>query len=53
MCNECIGGVMVSMLASSAVDRGLEPQTGQINDYEIGICQKKKTEVQHYFFSNK
>ena len=38
MCNERIGGVMVSMLASSAVDRGLELRTGQIKDYEIGIC---------------
>ena len=33
-----IGGVMVSMLASSAVDRGFEPQSGQTKDYEIGIC---------------
>ena len=29
---------MVSMLASSAVDRGFEPQSGQTKDYEIGIC---------------
>jgi len=29
--------VMVSMLASSAVDLGLEPQLGQIKDYQIGI----------------
>jgi hypothetical protein len=28
---------MVSVLASSAVDRGFEPQSGQITDYEIGI----------------
>ena len=33
-----IGGVMVSMLASSVVDRGFEPQSGQTKDYEIGIC---------------
>ena len=33
-----IGGVMVSVLASSAVDRGFEPRSGQINDYKIGIC---------------
>ena len=26
-----IGGVMVSVLASSAVDRGLEPRSGQTN----------------------
>jgi hypothetical protein len=29
---------MVSMLASSVVDRGFEPQSGQTKDYEIGIC---------------
>ena len=29
---------MVSMLASSAVDRGFEPRSGQTKDYEIGIC---------------
>jgi hypothetical protein len=29
---------MVSALASSAVDRGLEPRSGQTKDYEIGIC---------------
>ena len=33
-----IGGVMVSVLASSAVDRGLEPRPGQTKDYKIGIC---------------
>ena len=34
----CIGGVMVSVLASSAVDRGFEPRSGQTKDYKIGIC---------------
>jgi hypothetical protein len=29
---------MVSMLASSVVDRGFEPRSGQAKDYEIGIC---------------
>ena len=29
---------MVSVLASSAVDRGSEPHWGQTKDYEIGIC---------------
>ena len=29
---------MVSMLASSAVDRGFEPQSGQTIDYKIDIC---------------
>ena len=32
-----IGDVMVSVLASSAVDRGFEPQSGQTKDYKIGI----------------
>ena len=29
---------MVSMLASSAVDRGFEPQSGHTKDYKIDIC---------------
>jgi hypothetical protein len=29
---------MVSVLASSAGDRGIEPRSGQTKDYEIGIC---------------
>ena len=29
---------MVSVLASSAVDRGFEPRSGQTKDYEIDIC---------------
>ena len=29
---------MVSVLASSGVDRGFEPQSGQTKDYKIGIC---------------
>ena len=32
------GGVMVSVLASSVVDRGFDPRSGQTKDYEIGIC---------------
>ena len=31
-------GVMVSVLASSVVDRGFEPWSGQTKDYKIGIC---------------
>jgi hypothetical protein len=34
----CIGGVMVIVLPSSAVDRGLEHRSGQTKDYKIGIC---------------
>ena len=33
-----IGGVMVSVLVLSAVDRGFEPRSGQTKDYKIGIC---------------
>jgi hypothetical protein len=33
-----IGGVMVSMLASGAVDCGFEPWSDQTKDYKIGIC---------------
>ena len=32
-----IGGVMVSVLAPSVVDRGFEPRSGQTKDYKIGI----------------
>ena len=33
-----ICGVMVSVLASSAVNRGPECRFGQTKDYKIGIC---------------
>ena len=33
-----INGVMVSVLASTAVGRGLESRSGQTKDYKIGIC---------------
>ena len=33
-----IGSVMVSVLASSAIDCGYEPRSGQIKEYKIGIC---------------
>ena len=29
---------MVSVLASSAADRGCEPRSGQTKDYKMGIC---------------
>ena len=29
---------MVNVLASSAVDRGFEPWSDQIKDYDIGFC---------------
>jgi hypothetical protein len=37
----CIGGVMVIVLPSSAVDRGLEHRSGQTKDYKIGIGKNK------------
>ena len=33
-----IGGVMVSVLAWSAIDRGFEPLLGQAKDFNIGMC---------------
>ena len=33
-----VGGVMVSMLAPSAVDRGFESWSDQTYDYKISIC---------------
>jgi hypothetical protein len=33
-----IGGVMVTVLASSAVNRVFEPRSSQTKDYAIGIC---------------
>jgi hypothetical protein len=33
-----IGGVIVSVLASHVVARGLELRSGQTKDYKIGIC---------------
>jgi hypothetical protein len=33
-----IAAVMVSVLASSAVDRGFEPRSGQAKDHKIGMC---------------
>ncbi len=33
-----IGGVLLGVLASSAVDRGFEPRSGQAKDYDVGIC---------------
>ena len=37
-CLNRIGGIMVGMLASSVVDCGFEPRSGQTKDYKIGIC---------------
>jgi hypothetical protein len=34
----CIGGVMVSMLASGAVDRGFKLWAGLTKNCKIGIC---------------
>ena len=40
---DCLGGVMVSVIASSAEGRGFDPRPGQTTDIKIGI----------YFFSAK
>ena len=37
-CQNGISGVMVSVLASSAVDRGFEPRSSQTKEYRIGMC---------------
>ena len=37
-CLNSIGGVIVSMFASNAVDCGFESRSGQTKDYIIGIC---------------
>ena len=36
-----IGGVIVSVLTSSAVDHGFQPRSGQTKDYKIGIFSAK------------
>ena len=33
-----IGGVMISVLVSCAVDRGFEPRSSQTKNYKIGMC---------------
>ena len=33
-----IGGILVSVLTSSVVDRGFDPRSRQTKDYKIGIC---------------
>jgi len=33
-----IGGVIVSLLASSAVDRGFKARSGRTKEYDIGMC---------------
>jgi hypothetical protein len=36
--SNCIRDVMVSVLTSSAIDRGFEPRSGHTKDYKISIC---------------
>ena len=33
-----IGGVMLGVLCSNAVDRGFEPRSNQAKNYGVGIC---------------
>ena len=46
-----IGSVMDSGLASSAVDRGFEPRSGQTKDYEIDIVASPLS-TQHWLARN-
>ena len=45
-----IGGVMVSVVASSVVDRGFEPQSGQTKGYKIDICYGKHTALGRHVY---
>jgi hypothetical protein len=38
VCMNCLGGVIVSVLALSVVDCGFKHRYGQTKDYTIGIC---------------
>ena len=38
LCGNCIGGVMVSVLTSSAVDRGFKPRSCQTKDYKLALA---------------
>ena len=42
-----IGGVMVSVLVSSAIDRGFEPRPGQTKDYTL-VFVASPISTQHY-----
>ena len=42
-----IGGVMVSVLVSSAIDRGFEPRSGQTKDYKL-VFVASPLSTQHY-----
>ena len=42
-----ISGVMVSMLASSAIKCGFEPWSSQTKDNKIGICYFSTKRMQH------
>ena len=41
-----IGGVMVRVLASSAVDRGFEPRSGKTKDSKL-VCVASPLSMQH------
>ena len=47
ICVNSVGGVMVSVLYSSTVDRGFEQCSGQTKDYEIDICCFSALSTQH------
>jgi hypothetical protein len=43
---------MVSVLASGAVDRGFEPQSGQTKHYKIGKCTALRRKSKDYLARN-
>ena len=47
--NNCISGVMVSVLVSSVVDCGFEFRSGQTKDYKIGICPQAVVSVSYHY----
>jgi hypothetical protein len=42
-----IGVVMISVVASSVVDRGIEPRSGQTKNYKFGIFVASLLSMQH------
>jgi hypothetical protein len=49
ICFYRIGGVMVSVLASSAVDHGFDPRLGQTKDYAICIFRFSARHAAYYW----
>ena len=47
-----IGRVMISVLASSAVDRRFDPRSGQNKDYKIGILYPELSFLLRYILQD-